>query len=149
MKKILALGLALFLSAFAANSALALTANHSYTVGLYTVSTTGQQTGVEQMDATTGANGKLSFQFTDVPDTGTAPFLMVQITDTSGGQQQVGAANPDTFSDCRAAHADGSERGEFPADPGCPAGHAGRIRQSRTAGDVPHSHGSDRCHRLR
>jgi len=89
MKRILALGLALFISAFLANSALALTPNHSYTVELATVSTSGQQTAVDRIDATTDANGKLSFQFAGVPDTGTAPFLMVQIMDTAGGQQQV------------------------------------------------------------
>ncbi|MEJ2691252.1 MAG: hypothetical protein P8130_15185 [Deltaproteobacteria bacterium] len=85
MKKILALGPALLLSAFLANSALALTPNHSYIVELSTVSTTGQQTAVDQRDVTTDANGKLSFKFADVPDTGTSPFLMVQIMDPAGG----------------------------------------------------------------
>jgi hypothetical protein len=89
MKRISVLGLALLLSAYCATSALALTANHAYTVQLSPVSATGQQTAVEQMDATTDGNGKLSFHFTNVPDSGTAPFLMVQIMDNAGGQQQV------------------------------------------------------------
>ena len=83
------LNLALTGVLLAATSALALTANHAYTVQLSTVSSNGQQTVVEQMAATAGADGKLSFQFSDVPDTGTAPFLMVQIMDTVGGQQQM------------------------------------------------------------
>jgi len=73
------------MSACLTNTALALTSNHSYTVELYTVSASGQQTAVDQMDATTDANGKLNFQFSDVPDTGTVPFLMVQIMDPAGG----------------------------------------------------------------
>ena len=89
MKRIRLLGLALLLSAFAAGPALALTANHPYTVQLSTVSATGQQTAVEQMDTTTDGNGKLSFHFSDVPDSGSAPFLMVQIMDSASGQQQV------------------------------------------------------------
>ena len=89
MKKFPVLGLALLLAAFSATSALALTANHSYTVQLATLSPSGQQTPVAQMDATTDSSGRLDFQFTDVPDTGTAPFLMVQIMDPAGGQQQV------------------------------------------------------------
>jgi hypothetical protein len=87
MKRIHALCLALLFTVISATSALALTANHSYTVQLSTLSATGQQTEVEQMDATTDSNGKLDFQFSNVPDT--APFLMVQIMDTVGGQQQV------------------------------------------------------------
>ncbi len=86
MKRIHALGLALLFTAMSATSALALTANHGYTVQLFTLSATGQQTPVEQMDATTDANGKLNFQFSNVPDTGTAPFLMVQIVDSSNQQ---------------------------------------------------------------
>jgi hypothetical protein len=89
MKRIHALCLALLFTVISATSALALTANHSYTVQLSTLSATGQQKEVEQMDATTDSNGKLVFQFSNVPDTGTAPFLMVQIMDTVGGQQQV------------------------------------------------------------
>ncbi len=88
-KRIHALGLALLFTAISATSVLALTANHSYTVQLSTLSITGQQTAVEQMNATTDANGRLNFQFTNIPDTGTSPFLMVQIMDTVGGQQQV------------------------------------------------------------
>jgi hypothetical protein len=88
-KRIHALGLALLFTAISASSALALTANHGYIVQLSTLSATGQQAAVEQMNATTDANGRLNFQFTNVPDTGTAPFLMVQIMDTVGGQQQV------------------------------------------------------------
>jgi len=88
MKKILSLALALFLATFFAKSALALTPNHSYTVELMTVSTSGQQTSVAQMDATADATGKLNFQFSNVPDANTGPFLMIQIMDTVDGQQQ-------------------------------------------------------------
>lgn len=72
-----------------ASGALALTANHAYTVQLSTVSASGGQTAVEQMEVAADADGKLSFQFSDVPDTGTAPFLMVEIMDSVGGTQQV------------------------------------------------------------
>ena len=86
MKRIHALGLALLFTAISATSALALTANHAYTVQLSTLSAAGQQTVVEQMDATTDANGKLDFQFSNVPDIGTTPYLMVQIVDSSNQQ---------------------------------------------------------------
>ena len=90
MKKFATLGLALLLASLYVTSALAaLTPNHSYTVQLGTLTAAGQQTAVAQMQATTDANGKLNFQFSNIPDTGTAPFLMVQIMDTVGGQQQV------------------------------------------------------------
>jgi|GEM_PF-2511820 len=72
-----------------ASGALALTANHSYTVQLSTVSSRGQQTAVQQMDVMADADGKLAFQFSDIPDTDTAPYLMVEIMDIVGGQQQV------------------------------------------------------------
>ena len=90
MKKMMKfLALALAVSMLAATSALALTANHAYMVQLSTVSASGQQTALSQMAATADASGKLSFQFSDVPDTGSASFLMVEIMDTVGGQQQV------------------------------------------------------------
>jgi hypothetical protein len=91
MRKIYLSGLALLFSTVFATAALAapLTANHSYTVQLSTVSATGQLTPVNQMDATTDASGKLNFQFSNVPDTGSASYLMVQIMDTVGGQTQL------------------------------------------------------------
>ena len=91
MKRNYTLGLALVFSVIFATSALAapLTANHSYTVQLSTLSASGQQTAGEQMNATTDANGKLTFQFSDAPDTSTATFLMVQVMDSVNGQNQV------------------------------------------------------------
>jgi len=87
MKKInTLLSLALLFVALGNASAWALTANHNYTVQLRTVTATGQQTVVEEMAATTDVNGKLHFQFNDVPDTSSTPFLMVQIMDSAGGQ---------------------------------------------------------------
>jgi hypothetical protein len=56
---------------------------------LFTVSAIGQQTEVEQISAATDSNGKLYFQFSNVPDITTTPFLMVEIMDTVGGQQEV------------------------------------------------------------
>ena len=82
MKRIHALGLTLLLMAFSATSALALTANTTYSLQLMTVSSTGQTTAVgSPMQETTNANGVLSFSFSDVPTSG---FLMVQITDSNG-----------------------------------------------------------------
>ena len=106
MKKIAKLfSLALISLLLASTSALALQANHDYTVQLHTISVTGQQALVEAMPATTDINGKLNYQFTDVPDSDTSPFLMVQIMDsdtmvrqsmvpapTSGQQLQMGVS---------------------------------------------------------
>jgi hypothetical protein len=90
MKKLATLlSLALVFSVLTATSALALTANHPYTVQLHTVSDAGQSMLVEQMNSTSDANGKLHFQFSNVPDTDSAPFLMVQIMDTVNGQLQM------------------------------------------------------------
>lgn len=90
MKKIAALlSLVLVFSVLTATSALALTANHTYTVQLHTVSNVGEPMLVEQMNSTSDANGKLHFQFSNVPDTGSAPFLMVQIMDSVDGQLQM------------------------------------------------------------
>ena len=93
MKRIHILGLVLVVSVIFATSALAapLTANHTYQVQLFTMSASGHQnpTAAGQMNATTDANGKLTFQFSDAPDTSTAPFLMVQVMDSVNGQNQV------------------------------------------------------------
>ena len=87
MKRILPLGLTLLLAVFFCNSALALTPNHSYSVELFIVSADGRQTSVERINAITDADGKLSFQFNNVPDGDITPFLLVQIRDNSGSQQ--------------------------------------------------------------
>lgn len=90
MKKMMRLlSLLLSVSVLAATSALALTANHAYRVQLSTVSASGQQTALAQMEATANGDGQLSFQFSDVPDSDSVPFLMVEIMDTVGGQQQM------------------------------------------------------------
>lgn len=87
MKRLLIAGLAAAI--FCAAPALALTTNHTYTVQLYTVSDAGQQTLVDQMETQSDGNGRLNFQFANVPDTATAPFLMVQIMEPAGSQQPV------------------------------------------------------------
>lgn len=89
MKRMLHTILGLLLAVTVASPALALTAGQSYTVQLATVSASGQMTAVEQMDATADSSGRLQFQFSQVPDSSTAPFLMVQIMDNSGSQPQV------------------------------------------------------------
>lgn len=86
MKTIQTWSLVLLLLAASATSALALTANHNYTVKLATVAANGQQTPVTQMDAVTDAAGKLHYQFANVPDSGSTPFLMVQIIDSANQQ---------------------------------------------------------------
>jgi len=106
MKKIMTfLSMALLISVMTATSAMALTANHTYSVQLHSVSNAGQPMLVEQMNATSDANGKLNFQFSNVPDNESTPFLMVQIMDggtmvrqslapapTAGQQMQMGVS---------------------------------------------------------
>ncbi|MCF6179720.1 MAG: hypothetical protein L3J63_10085 [Geopsychrobacter sp.] len=90
MKKIfIRLSLALAACLLISNSAMALVANHTYTVKLSTLSTDNLQTMVEEVSATTDINGKLSFQFSNVPDTSMTPFLMVEVIDMASGQAQV------------------------------------------------------------
>lgn len=90
MNKIMTfLSLALAISVMTATSAMALMTNHDYTVQLHTVSATGQQAQVEEMVTTTDVNGKLSFHFSNVPDTDHTPFLMIQIMENVGGQLQM------------------------------------------------------------
>ncbi|WP_020677969.1 hypothetical protein [Geopsychrobacter electrodiphilus] len=108
MNKIMTfLSMALLISVMTATSAMALTANHAYTVQLHSVSAAGvpSSTPVAQMNATSDMNGKLSFQFSNVPDSGSTPFLMIQIMDggtmvrqslapapTAGQQLQMGVS---------------------------------------------------------
>lgn len=80
------LSLTLMISVLTITSALALSPNHPYTVQLQRVSDSGQQLLVEQMNATSDANGKLNFQFSNVPDIDSTPYLMVQIMDNVDGQ---------------------------------------------------------------
>ncbi len=90
MKKMTTLlSLTLVVSVLVATSALALPANYAYTVKLSAVSDSGQKTVVEQLETMTDASGKLSFQFGNVPDTDTAPFLLVEVIDTSGDPFQI------------------------------------------------------------
>ncbi|WP_020676583.1 hypothetical protein [Geopsychrobacter electrodiphilus] len=101
------LSMALLISVMTATSAMALTANHAYTVQLHSVSAAGvpSSTPVAQMNATSDMNGKLSFQFSNVPDSGSTPFLMIRIMDgttivrqslapapTAGQQLQMGVS---------------------------------------------------------
>jgi hypothetical protein len=89
MKRRYSLSLALLMLAVFGSSALALMANQPYSVQLLRVTAGGQQQLVSQMEARTDAGGKLDFSFANLPDAGTAPFLMVQIMDNSSGQAQI------------------------------------------------------------
>ncbi len=73
--------LALLLSLVSATSALALPVNKVLTVQLSAVSATGQLTTVRSISVTTDATGKVSFDFSGVPTSDTAPFLMVRVID--------------------------------------------------------------------
>jgi len=106
MNKIMTwLSLALVISVMTATSSMALLINHDYSVQLHIVSASGQQTLVEEMAATSDINGKLNFQFSNVPDSNSTAFLMVQIMDgatlvrqslapapTAGQQMQMGVS---------------------------------------------------------
>jgi hypothetical protein len=89
MKRRYSLSLALLMLVVFGSSALALMANQPYSVQLLRVSAGGQQQLISQMEASTDAGGKLDFSFANLPDAGTAPFLMVQILDNSSGQAQI------------------------------------------------------------
>lgn len=90
MKKMMTLlSLALAASALVVTSALALPANQNYTVKLSSVSHSGQRTMVEQLESVTDASGKLAFQFSNVPTADTAPFLLLEVIDTAGGQSKI------------------------------------------------------------
>lgn len=89
MKIMITLGLALFLPLYAATSVLAFPANHNYSVQLSTIADNGQQMVVEQVNATSNADGKLTFHFNQVPDNHTAPFLLVEVMDPVSSMQVV------------------------------------------------------------
>jgi len=89
MKILTTLALALLLPLYAVTAALAFPANHDYTVQLSTIADNGQKMVVEQVNATSDADGKLTFQFSQVPDKGTAPFLLVEVMDAAGTMQVV------------------------------------------------------------
>ncbi|PNU19514.1 hypothetical protein C2E25_12290 [Geothermobacter hydrogeniphilus] len=89
MKILTTLALALLLPIYTVTSALAFPANHDYTVQLSTIADNGQKMAVEQVNATSDADGKLTFQFSQVPDKGTAPFLLVEVMDAAGTMQVV------------------------------------------------------------
>lgn len=88
-KIIISLALAASISIVAASSALALLPNHDYSVQMSTLSDGNQQTIIEEISAITDTDGKLSFRFSNVPDTSVAPFLLVEIIDMTDGQPQV------------------------------------------------------------
>jgi hypothetical protein len=72
-----------------ASSALALLPNHDYNVTMSTLSETNHQTLVEKVAAKSDTYGKLSFHFSNIPDSSTAPFLLVEIIDMASVQPNV------------------------------------------------------------
>lgn len=90
MKKIMtSISVAWAISLLVASSALALLPNHDYNVIMSTLSEPNQLTMMEEIAATSDTNGKLSFHFSNIPDSSTAPFLMVEIFDMVNGQPVV------------------------------------------------------------
>lgn len=87
----------LAIGVFFATSAMALTPNTTFMVKLSTVSSTGQLIQAATTSGTSGANGKISFSFSNIPTNSMSKFLMIQILDGSGTvvrQAMVAASAP-------------------------------------------------------
>jgi len=79
--------LAFIAMAFVSQSCFALTANTPYTIELAKVNANGSTSLVSTSTATSDANGKITFTFTNVPTQATNNFLIVTVKDGAGNVQ--------------------------------------------------------------
>ena len=89
---LVAAGLALVMAVGNAPSVMALTAGQDYTVELSQVNSDGSVTNLGSSSATADSNGKISFNFSSLPNANEIHFILMQIKDGSGNVVRQGIA---------------------------------------------------------
>lgn len=76
--------LSIFFVGFQVQPGLALTSGETYTIALYKMNSDGTTTQVSSTTATADANGKISFDLSNIPASPTTNFIVMTITDSNG-----------------------------------------------------------------
>ena len=76
--------LSIFFAGFQVQPVWALTSGETYTIALYKMNSDGTTTRVSSTSATADANGKISFDLSNIPTNPTTNFIVMTITDSNG-----------------------------------------------------------------